>query len=71
MHKKGQLGIKHEDKHEENTNGADGSRSHKMDRMDMDDTMKSGKLLDTPERMASTHGFYSSFSSGRHHHYYC
>lgn len=29
--------------------------------------MKSGRLLDTPKRRASTHRFYSSYASSRHH----
>ena len=32
--------------------------------------MKSGRLLDTPEKRTGAHGFYSIFSSRRHHHHY-
>lgn len=35
--------------------------------MDNDDSVKSGKFLDAPERRASMHRFYSSFTSKRHH----
>jgi len=38
--------------------------------LDRDDTVKSGKLLDTPNNRTSMNGFYSSSSSTRHHHHH-
>ena len=70
LKKEGQLGISHGDRHEENTNSVDGSRSQKRYKLDRDDTKKSGRLLDTPERRASTCRFYSTSASRRHHHHH-
>lgn len=49
------------------TNGAYGSRSLSGHMMDKDDTVSGGKWLDTPDRIGSAYGFYSSFCSDIHH----
>lgn len=69
LQKQEQVGISHGDREEERTNSANGSRSQKKHKMDRDDTVKSGRFLETPNRRASLHGFYSSSTSRRHHHH--
>jgi len=36
----------------------------------MDDTIRGGRSLDTPNRRDKTHGLYSSCGSERHHHHH-
>jgi len=49
--------------------------SQKRCRVERDDTIKSGKILDTLEKMPTSHELYSTFTFGRHnfhhrqHHY--
>ncbi len=69
--KQGHMGNKHGYRQEEKTNGADGSKSQRRHRLDREDTMKSGRFLDTPNRRTSTYEFYSSSSSRRHNHHQC
>jgi hypothetical protein len=64
LQKKGQLGIRHEDRQEEKSNGADGSRSLKIYRKECDDIIKVARSL-------STYGFYFSSSSMRNHCHHC
>ena len=66
-----QLGTSHGDKQEENINGEYESWSKKRYMMDRDDTIKSGRLLSTPDQRATTHGYYSSSTSSRHHRLHC
>lgn len=70
LHKQGILGSNHGDREKEKTNEADGSRSQRSHRLDRDDIVKSGIILDTPDKMTSTQGFYSNSSSKRHHHHH-
>jgi len=41
-----------------------------MRRLEKDDTMKSGRLLDAPKGRTSIHVFYSISSSMIHHHHH-
>ena len=50
---------------EDKTNGAYGSRS------DRDDTVRDGRLLDTPDRRGDGDRYYSSFGFDRHHDRHC
>ena len=53
--------------HEDGTNGAYNSRSTGRHRLDRYDTMRDGRLLDTPDRRGGEYRYYSSFGSNRHH----
>ena len=71
LEKQGQLGNNHEDRKEEKTNGAYGSRSRRRYIMDRDDIVRDDRSLDTPNKWAKIHGFYSiSDFEGDHHHYH-
>lgn len=52
---------------EDKTNAAYGSMSRSMHRLDMDDTNKGGRWMDTPDMRGSGYGFDSSFGSDRRH----
>lgn len=58
-------------KQEDKTNGAYGSRSHGSHNLDRDDTMRDGSLLDTLYRRGDGHRYYSSSDSNRHHNCHC
>ena len=71
MQRQGPLRISHEQ--DDKTNGAYGSRSHVGHRSDRYDTIRDGRLLDTPEKIRDRHMYYSSSDSDRHsdrHHYH-
>lgn len=65
LQRHGPLQISHEK--EEKNNGAYGSRSHGGYKFDIDDTVRYGKLLDTPNRRGDGHRCYSCSSSDRHY----
>lgn len=66
LQKQGQMGINYGDRQEEKTNGAYGSRSRLRHKLEIEDTVRAGRSLDTPNRMTSMYRFYSSSSSRRH-----
>ena len=68
MQRQGPLQINHGQ--EEKTNGAYGNRSRGGHRLDKDDKVRDGKLLDTPDRRGDGYKYYSSFGLDRHHDHY-
>ena len=71
MQRQGPFRISHG--HEDKNNGAYGSRSPGIQRSNRADTMRDGRLLDTPDRRGDGYKYYSSFSLDihyDHHRYY-
>lgn len=69
MQRQGPLKISH--KQEDKNNGAYGSRFHGSHKLDKDDIVRNGWLLDTPYRIGDRKRYHSNSDSNRHNDRYC